>query len=130
MFLLDTNTVIYYFKGLGRVSKHLLATPPAEVGVSTVTVFELLVGIAKSSRASKRRQQLGTLLSNIQVFPFGNAEAHAASAIRAHLEKRGQPIGPLDNLIAGTAQAHGATLVTRNVKEFGRIKNLQVESWY
>ena len=39
-------------------------------------------------------------------------------------------IGPYDTLIAGTAMAHQATLVTRNTKEFGRIGKLQVENWY
>jgi tRNA(fMet)-specific endonuclease VapC len=42
----------------------------------------------------------------------------------------GQQIGPFDILIAGTALAHGAILVTHNVGEFGRIQNLRIEDWY
>ena len=42
----------------------------------------------------------------------------------------GKPIGPHDALIAATALAHGATLVTRNLREFRRVKGLRVEDWY
>lgn len=66
----------------------------------------------------------------VQVLPFHQQEAKAAAEIRAKLEKQGTPIGPYDILIAGTAVAHGATLVSRNIKEFRRIKTLRVENWY
>ncbi len=130
MYLLDTNTLIYYFKGLGNVADRLLAERPADVVTTTITVFELLVGIAKSAAPARRREQLGTLLGSLRAIPFGDREARAAAEVRADLETAGMPIGPLDNLIAGTARAHGATLVTRNVKEFRRIRDLHVESWY
>jgi tRNA(fMet)-specific endonuclease VapC len=90
----------------------------------------LEVGIAKSRAPRKRREQLDSLVNLIHVLPFGKDEASAAARIRAQLEKRGLPIGPLDNLIAGTALAHRATLVTRNIKEFARIKGLEIQNWY
>jgi len=37
MFLLETNTLIYFFKGLGRVAERLLATPPSETAVGART---------------------------------------------------------------------------------------------
>ena len=130
MYLLDTNTVIYFFKGMGCVSERLLATAPADVAVSAVTVFELRVGIAKSSAPTKRREQLQTLLSSIGLVAFGDAETAAAAEVRAELEDAGTPIGPLDNLLAGTARARSATLVTQNAREFSRVRALTVESWY
>jgi tRNA(fMet)-specific endonuclease VapC len=93
-------------------------------------VFELETGIAKSTRPAKRRAQLDELLSLVSVLPLDTAAARHAATIRASLEKAGRPIGPLDTLIAGTAAAHGATLVTRNTRELGRIAGLRVESWY
>ncbi|MCP4413893.1 MAG: type II toxin-antitoxin system VapC family toxin, partial [Gammaproteobacteria bacterium] len=68
--------------------------------------------------------------SYITILPFGLNEANESAKIRAALEKEGQPIGPYDVLIAGTARANNATLVTHNVKEFKRIKNLQITDWY
>ena len=49
--------------------------------------------------------------------------------VRATLERKGKPIGPLDTLIAAHALALGATLVTNNLREFRRVPNLPVESW-
>ena len=130
MYALDTNSLIYFFKGMGSVSEHLLATPPPEVAVPAVSVYELEVGIAKSTSPQKRRQQLDELLRWARLLHFTRLEARASARIRAELEKKGAAIGPLDTLIAGTAMAHGATLVTRNIDEFGRIDGLKLENWY
>ncbi len=130
MYVLDTNTVIYFFKGMGNVVERLLETPPSEVAVPAVVVYELETGIAKSAAPVRRREQLAAFLGAARVLPFGAAEARAAADIRARLEAAGTPIGPLDNLIAGTAVARGGVLVTRNVREFGRIEGLSVEDWY
>jgi len=130
MFLLDTNTLIYFFKGEGRVAERLLATPPAEVGVSAVSLYEIEVGIAKSAQPARRRRQFDTFLTVISVFPFDQPAARAAAAVRAELEQQGRPIEPLDNLTAGTALAHRATLVTRNTREFSRLARLDVTDWY
>jgi tRNA(fMet)-specific endonuclease VapC len=108
----------------------MLARSPRDIAIPAVVLYELEVGIAKSSSPRKRVKQLEELTSVTQILSFGPAEAKAAAAIRVELEKKGAPIGPYDLLIAGTALAHGARLVTRNTREFKRIKKLQVESWY
>jgi tRNA(fMet)-specific endonuclease VapC len=93
-------------------------------------VYELEVGIAKSSSPQKRRHQLDEFLRWARILPFERGEAKASTRIRAELERKGDPIGPIDTLIAGIAMAHGATLVTRNLEEFGRVEGLKLESWY
>lgn len=130
MWVLDTNTLIYFFKGQGRVPNRLLSHSPGDIGIPAIVLYEREVGIAKSTSPRKRREQLKALTDVTRVLPFGPAEAESAARIRVNLEKRGTPIGPYDLLIAGTAQAENATLVTRNTREFGRIKKLQVEDWY
>ena len=130
MFLLDTNAVIYFFVGKGRVTERLSATRPGDVAVSAVSLYEIEVGIAKSAQPAKRRKQLDTFLAVVSVLPFDRSVARTAAEVRADLEKRGLPIGPLDNLIAGTALAHHATLVTRNTQEFSRVRNLSIVDWY
>ena len=129
MFALDTNTVIYYFKGLGGVSDRLLATSPREVVIPSIVVYELGRGVLKAG-SSKRREQLALFLDAFTILPFGRTEGAAAAQISGELEARGLPIGPLDVLIAGTALAHGSTLVTRNLREFSRVEGLKVISWY
>ncbi|MEX1032480.1 MAG: type II toxin-antitoxin system VapC family toxin [Cellvibrionaceae bacterium] len=130
MRVLDTNTLIYFFKGEGKVAETLLQHAPSDIGIPAIVLYELRVGIAKSSSPQKRTQQLDELMSVVKVLPFGPAEAVASADVRATLEKQGTPIGPYDILIAGTALAHGATLVSRNAKEFKRIKALRIENWY
>jgi tRNA(fMet)-specific endonuclease VapC len=130
MWVLDTNTLIYFFKGEGKVAERLLGKRPADIGIPTIVLYELEVGIAKSSSPEKRTEQLAELTSVVQVLSFQQQEARVAADIRAVLEKQGTPIGPYDTLIAGTALAHGAVLVSRNTREFARIGNLKVEDWY
>lgn len=130
MLHLDTNTLIYFFKGQGGVAERLLAHAPGQLALSSVVVFELETGLAKSRQPRKRREQLRSLLSLIKVIPLGEEEAQVCASLRARLEKAGTPIGPMDTLIAGTALCHGATLVTRNVSEFGRVEGLRVVDWY
>ncbi|MEG3834377.1 MULTISPECIES: type II toxin-antitoxin system VapC family toxin [unclassified Microcoleus] len=130
MYVLDTNTLIYYFKGQGQVAQNLANVSPLEIVVSTSVLFELQVGIAKSNSPAKRTQQLQQFLSRVNVIPFDRDAALAAATIRAQLEQQGTPIGPIDVLIAGTAVALQATLVTHNVKEFSRVSELAIADWY
>ncbi len=128
-YALDTNTVAYFFKGQGGVADRLLATPPSDVAIPSVVLYELEVGVAKSS-SPRRAEQLRSLVDAVTLLPFGAEEARVCAQIRAELERRGTPIGPLDTLIAGTALRYGATLVSRNTGEFGRVPGLVVEDWY
>ena len=130
MYMLDTNTLIYFFKGMGNVAEVLLSKSPKDIKIPAVVIFQLEVGIAKSRSPNKRIKQLEELTAVIETIPFGAREAKMSASIRADLEKSGTPIGPLDLLIGGTAAAHGATLVTRNMSEFERIKKLRVENWF
>ena len=129
-YVLDTNTLIYFFKGLGDVSKHMLAQSPSELAIPTVVLFELEVGIAKSTSPRKRKSQLQEITELVNVLPFSIAESKSAAQIRVKLEKQGLPIGPYDVLIAATAMANNMILVTHNQKEFGRIESLKIEDWY
>lgn len=130
MYLLDANAVIDLFKRRGRVADRVLATPPGEIGLASVVLFELEVGAAKSKQPRANRRQIEELARLVRPVPFGPTEARAAARIRVELEKQGRKIGPYDTLIGGTAIAHGAVLVTHNVREFERIQGLTVEDWY
>lgn len=129
-YMLDTNIMIYFFKGIGNVSNRFLATPPNEIAIPTIVIFELEVGIAKSKFPRKRRAQLEELISLVNIIPFNYVEAQSAAKIRAKLEMQGLSIGPYDVLIAATAMTQNSILVTHNTKEFNRIEGLKVEDWY
>lgn len=130
MYLLDTNTVIYFFKRQGRVAERLLAVPPAEVALPSIVVYELSVGVLKSGNPERRRKDLQELLAATAILPFGPQEAAVAAQIRHDLERAGMTIGPYDLLIAGAALSRGATLVSHNTNEFSRVQGLSLEDWY
>ena len=129
MFALDTNTLIFFFKGTGRVKDHLLRVPPSEIAIPSVVLYELEVGISQLSQ-SKRRTQLDALLSIVTVLPLDVSAAKRSAEVSSALGRAGTPIGPLDTLIAGTAIANGATLVTHNLGEFRRVRGLSLVDWF
>jgi tRNA(fMet)-specific endonuclease VapC len=130
MYILDTNTLIYFFKGIGNVAKHLFDSAPNDIGIPSIVVFELEVGIAKSISPQKRQSQLKNFIAVVRILPFGLAEARISASIRANLEQQGNSIGPYDVLIAGTAIANKGTLVTHNTREFSRIEGISLVDWY
>ncbi len=130
MYVIDTNTLIYFFKGMGNVPNKFLAIPPKDIAIPSIVLYELEYGIAKSSSPTKRQNQLKELCSLVNILPFGEEEARSSASIRAKLEKKGTPIGPYDILIAGTALHHQGILVTNNIKEFSRVPKLMSENWY
>ena len=129
-YVLDTNTLIYYFKGIGNIATQLLATPPNDIGIPTIVLYELEVGIAKSVRPRKRKAQLQEFISLVNIIPFSYAEAKCAADTCVKLEKKGSLIGPYDILIAASAMANNNILVTHNKREFQRIRGLKLEDWY
>jgi tRNA(fMet)-specific endonuclease VapC len=129
-YVLDTNTLIYFFKGLGRVARNLLSKSPGEIAIPAIVLYELGVGVGKSQSPQKRIMQLQEFVSLIHIIPFGYAEAKCAAGIRVKLEKKGVPVGPYDILIAASALANNWTLITHNREEFARIEGLKIEDWY
>jgi tRNA(fMet)-specific endonuclease VapC len=130
MYVLDTNTVSYFFRGEGGVADRLLATPPRDIALSAVTSYELRFGVARVPKAKRLATQLETLLAWITILPFDDSVAQVAANIRVELERAGQPIGPLDVLIAATSLAANGVLITRNLTEFRRIPGLNLQNWY
>ena len=130
MYVIDTNTLIYFFKGMGRVPEKFLATSPKDIGIPAIVLYELEYGIAKSTSPRKMQAQLKELCSLVEALPFDNKAARFSASIRANLEKKGTPIGPHDVLIAGTALANEGVLITNNTKEFSRVPKLRLDNWY
>jgi len=129
VYILDTNTLIYFFKGIGSVADNVLAVSPKDIGIPAVVLYELEYGIAKSTSPKKRTKQLEELCALVEVLTFGNEEAKTSATIRAVLEKKGTPIGSYDVMIAGTALSKQGVLVTSNTKEFRRVPKLKIVDW-
>lgn len=92
MLVLDTNTLIYFFKGAVQVASHLYACDPLDIAIPSVVLYELYVGIQKSTHPEKRIAQLTTLLTQVRVLSFDSQTAELAAKIRVLLESQGTPL--------------------------------------
>lgn len=129
-FLLDTNILLYAFKGQGGCRERINLAPAECLAISSITVFELEFGLAKSNSPSRLRAFLQKLLRRSELLTLDEPSAAQSGRLRAYLAALGQPIGPYDLLIAGIALAHNLTLVTRNTREFERVPGLKIENWF
>lgn len=128
-YLLDTNIVIYVIK---RRPLEVLSTFNQNAGrmaISAITLAELLHGAEKSSQPAANLGVVEDFCSRLEVLPYTVKAAQHYGAIRASLEKAGQPIGVNDLHIAGHARSEGLTLVTNNMKEFAKVPAIQLENW-
>ena len=130
MYLLDTNTLIYFFTQRGQVAERLRSTSAHLIKLAAPSLFELEYGTAKSARPDLQRQQINDVLRVYETLPLDYAAAKAAGALRYALESVGKPIGTVDQLIAGIALANQLTVVTHNTSEFSRVPGLLVEDWF
>jgi tRNA(fMet)-specific endonuclease VapC len=127
--LLDTDTCIYALKRREPVLKNLLSHSPEDVAVSVITEAELRAGAAKSTSAAKASRLLENFLKPLTILDFTSNDALAYAQVRSKLERSGTPIGPMDTLLAAHALSRKLTLVSNNVREFGRVSGLRVENW-
>jgi tRNA(fMet)-specific endonuclease VapC len=132
-YLLDTNACIALINGKPpsvRAKFQKATDAGAQVFVSSVTLFELWYGVAKSSRREFNKKRLETFFAGpVHPLSFEDGDAEIAGAIRANLEAVGKPIGAYDLLIAAQAMRNKLTLITANISEFARIKALTWADW-
>lgn len=130
MYALDTNALSYFLRGEGDVARRMNAVQAAQLGLPSVVAYELRYGLKRIGAGPRRLAELNLLLGALAPLPFDAEAAEVAAQIRVELEGRGESIGSFDLMIAATALAHHAVLVTRNVREFSRVPLLQVEDWF
>lgn len=97
--------------------------------MSSITYAELFYGAMKSEQQIKNIEKIIQLKSIIPILNFDEAAAEKYGEIRADLERQGLIIGSNDFLIAAHALSQNHILVSNNLREFSRVKNLQTENW-
>jgi tRNA(fMet)-specific endonuclease VapC len=132
-YLLDTNACIALINGKPaevRRRFEAVAATGTVIATSSIVIYELWYGVAKSARVDANADRLTAFLGGpIDVLDFTAEDAREAGNVRAALEAVGRPIGAYDLLIAGQARRLGAHLVTANGGEFGRVSDLLWEDW-
>ena len=128
--MLDTNTCIYIIKRKpSNVIKRFKRIKTSQIGISTITLSELMYGVSKSSKPEQNQIALAQFIAPLELLPYDDEAAQYYGDLRIHLEKQGTPIGSLDMLIAAHAFSRTCTLVTNNEKEFKRVPKLKIDNW-
>jgi tRNA(fMet)-specific endonuclease VapC len=127
--MLDTNILSDLIRNpQGKAARRIAKAGENNICTSIIVAAELRYGCEKSG-STKLRKAVEDLLGEIAVLPFEAPADADYGAIRAQLEAAGTPIGGNDLLIAAHARALGAIIVTANVEEFRRVKDVKVENW-
>jgi len=132
-YLLDTNACIALINGKPpavRLRFQKAIDAGEEAHVPAVVAFELWYGVAKSIQQQANAARVEAFFAGpVDLLPFDEDDAPVAGRVRASAEAAGKPIGAYDILIAAQALRHKLTLVTANVREFGRVGGLLWEDW-
>ena len=132
LFMLDTDTCIFLMRGESpALAARVQSVPLQQQVMSAVTFAELTYGVQASAAAKRKQNQsvLDSLVLHLAVLDWPQDAAKHYAEIRADLKKRGAQLGAADLMIAAHARAMGAIVVTNNVKDFDRVKGLEVENW-
>ena len=128
--LIDKDTIAAF-----NIGRRLAAVPPGEVAVSIITYEEQMRGwlsyIAQANNSSRQveaYQKLRLFVEYFRLIPLIDYDA-AASAEFERLRQERVRIGAMDLKIASICLAIDATLLTRNLKDFGKVPGLRAEDW-
>lgn len=128
MYILDTDTIIYFFKNKGAVINTLMAKRDRAVTTS-INQAELFFGAYHSQRKNENLKRLRDFFLDIDVLPFDEDASELFGQYKALLTQKGNVIEDADLMIASIAIAHDAILVTHNIKHFARLEGLKYETW-
>ncbi len=134
-YLVDTDTFQLLQDEQPLVVARVSSVPPAELGISIVTVEEQMSGWYTQLRQAKDQKRLcwayRLLAMTVRSFAMIQIVDFDERAINRYekLKKLKLKIGKMDLRIASTALERDAILVTRNTKDFRQVPGLQVEDW-
>ena len=130
MFCLDADICIEAVRrNFPAIADRIRRCPPEQLCVAALAKAEVLLGLETGHKPHREEQPLRTLFGFLRVLPFDERAAEHYVTLRAHLQRKGQLIGANDMIIAATALAHDAVLVTRNARDFSRVASLSFQDW-
>ncbi len=129
MFLLDTDTLIYFLNGHEAVVESFKAHASRPKAISVVTYGELVYGAHKSRRTAENLAKVRRLAELYPVIDVSRAIMDSFGEIKASLSSGGITVDDFDLQIGCTALALNYCVVTNNQKHFQKIPGLKVENW-
>lgn len=129
MYLLDTDIVIFFLKGVPEVVRNFEAHAVDPKALSAVTYGELVFGAMKSSHPVENMAKVRRIAELFPVIDASRAILETFGTIKADLEKRGKRTDDFDLIIAATALYLNYTVATNNEKHYRNIQGLSVKNW-
>lgn len=127
--MLDANLCIRVLRDRPAAIGGIFKAQADKLAISTIVLYELLYGAARSNRPATERQKVEAFAAHLTVLEFDHAASVHAADIKAALAAAGMLIGPNDLLIAGHARSLNVKLITGNLREFTRVDGLRCEDW-
>ena len=133
MFLFDTNVLSEVLRPRPnlKVAQRLHTTDREVRFASEITRYELRMGARLRDDAeafwARIEQRIVPL---VHWLPIDAAVALAGADLAAALRRAGSPLEWTDLMVGATAQVHGMTMVTRNVRHFERVPGIAIENWF
>jgi tRNA(fMet)-specific endonuclease VapC len=129
-YLLDTDVFSLMVKGQDEaINTRLQTLTKGDALLSVITTGEYFYGVNHAPVSALREKRAKRLIDFFGVLSVEADVGAIYGSIRADLRAKGTPIGPNDLWLAAQAKAHGLVMVTRNTREFKRVKGLKVEGW-
>lgn len=133
--LLDTDTLTHLEWNRMSVITRMLKAPPSSVGITVISVQEQFSGwlavINKAKNDGERALLYQRLTDNVRVLSSLHVVTFSAPAIARYHSLRAMKlgVGTMDLRIAAIALEEGATVITRNLRDFQRVPGLACENW-
>ncbi len=128
-YLIDTDIIIYSLKNDEHVKQEFRENQNIPKSISVITYGELVYGAKKSKHIEKNLAVTYRIAELFPVIDIDRSIMDVFGEIKSNLERKGNIIEDMDILIAATALSHNFILVTNNVKNFEKIKDLRIENW-
>jgi tRNA(fMet)-specific endonuclease VapC len=128
--LIDTNILSFFFRNHSLVVERCQAylNDHDKINISIITYYEIVSGL-KHRDAQKQLTSFQEFVSYNTVLPLSTSSATISADIYANLRNKGTPIDDIDILIAGIAIANDLIIITNNIRDFGKIENLEIRDW-
>jgi len=130
--IFDTSVLVSAERGSLALEKLVMGRENEPFGLSVVTVSELLHGVHRADSEKRRLVRSAFVEKIIQTFPlhpFDLSAARMYAKIWANLARKGITIGAHDLMIASTALALGFSVVTADMRDYGKIKEVTIEKF-
>ena len=125
-YLLDSDWVADYLKGRESAVAIVDSLYSAGLAISIITYAEVYEGIYYGRDRTRYERVFREFLRGVDVLGINQRVARRFAIVRGMLRAQGQLISQTDLLIAATALEHDLIMVTRNVRDFGRVPDLQL----